>query len=59
MVSALFQDFKIFPFTIKDNIQTCREISDKNICSIIDEIGLNDKIDGCRLGINTICSRMF
>ncbi len=59
MFSALFQDFKIFPFTIKDNIQTCREISDKNICSIIDEIGLNDKIDACRLGINTICSRAF
>lgn len=61
MFSAVFQDYHLFPFSIKENItfEKCNETDDKEVEKILVEVGLKDKVDNCKNGIHTGLSKQF
>ena len=54
VISAVFQDYRLFNFTIEENI-SCRESgADENrVNYLIDEVGMRDKIDTLPEGIHS------
>ncbi|HHU28304.1 TPA: ABC transporter ATP-binding protein [bacterium] len=58
-ISAVFQDYKLFDYSIKDNIITTNEEDDKKLNGIIDEVGLKDRISELKNGVNTNLNRNF
>lgn len=52
-MAVVFQDYRIFSFSILDNISSDKNIDENRINEIIDEVGLKEKIDELSLGINT------
>lgn len=56
-ISTLFQDFKIFPFSIRDNLQISDNTNTESLEKTIEKIGLKAKIDSCKYGIDTMCYR--
>lgn len=59
--SAVFQDFKLFSFSIKDNIvlDNKNNISDETIAKLLYEVGLDNKINSLPNGINTSIYKEF
>ena len=55
-ISAVFQDYKLFNFTIAENI-SCKETNTKEdeakILRLIDEVGMKEKVDELKNGINS------
>lgn len=53
-ISAVFQDFKLFNFSIEENVSCMPEGADINeVNRLIDEVGLRDKIDELPEGISS------
>ncbi len=54
VISAVFQDYKLFNFTIEENI-SCREsgADEKRVNYLIDEVGMREKIDTLPEGIHS------
>lgn len=52
-ISCVFQDFKLFSYSIKDNIVGNHEATDEEIEKIITAVGLTDKIKELPQGIHT------
>ena len=54
VISAVFQDYKLFNFTIEENI-SCREsgADEKRVNCLIDEVGMREKIDTLPEGIHS------
>ena len=57
-IGSVFQDYKIYAFSIKDNI-TMKEKADVDIESIINKAGLKTKIQSLKQGVNTNMSKLF
>lgn len=55
-ISAVFQDYKLFNFTIAENV-SCKETNtpedEEKILRLIDEVGMKDKIAELKNGINS------
>ncbi|MGN0167822.1 MAG: ABC transporter ATP-binding protein [Acetatifactor sp.] len=53
-ISAVFQDYRLFNFTIAENI-SCREAGadEQKINRLIDEVGMREKADSLKEGINS------
>lgn len=51
-IAAVFQDYRLFNFTIAENI-SCRQqqVDESRINHLIDEVGLRDKVDSLQNGI--------
>ncbi len=60
-VAAVFQDFNLLNFSIKENIiaDNPDKVSDEMIQPLIDEVGLRDKIESLPLGIHTPVFRYY
>jgi len=52
-ISVLFQDFTIYPFTIKDNIALGKDIDCEQVENALKKVGMIDKINGLPLGLDT------
>lgn len=59
--STVFQDYKIFQFKIKENINALDESldSERKINEAINKVGLYKKISGLKEGINTYIGQIF
>ena len=58
-IAIIFQDYKLFAFTIGENI-TCEEYSeDKNIMELIEEVGLKEKINSLPKGLNSLMGKSY
>lgn len=59
-IAAVFQDFKLFAFSIDENI-TCKEIdSDKErIMELIEEVGLKQKIEELPNGLSSLFGKAY
>ncbi len=45
-ISAVFQDFRLFPFTIRENLDpTASAVSEQPICSVLEQVGLWREIE--------------
>jgi len=53
LFSAVFQDFHLYSFSIKENVAMSNRASDEKIDRILRKVGLGDKIYGLNNGINT------
>lgn len=55
-ISAVFQDYKLFNFTIAENV-SCKETNtpedEEKILRLIDEVGMKDKVSELKNGINS------
>ncbi|MEG1981459.1 MAG: ABC transporter ATP-binding protein, partial [Clostridia bacterium] len=58
LISAVFQDYKILAFSLKENIATCN-YNDDNICDVLKKVGLNEKVKQLVNGIETNLSKEF
>ena len=56
-VSAVFQDFSIMPFTIKENIIGNKDYKKEKIDEILKELGLDRKIDDLEYGLDTYMNK--
>lgn len=62
MLSAVFQDFSTFAFTIKENITLAKEEgadTDQKVNNAIAQVGLKDKLDALPKGIHTYIGTVF
>ncbi|MCC8111649.1 MAG: ABC transporter ATP-binding protein/permease [Ruminococcus sp.] len=59
--SAVFQDYKLFSFSIRDNIalNQGKSISNHRIMQLLQKVGLSEKIDKLPQGIDTIVYKEF
>lgn len=61
MISVVFQDFKLFAYSIKENItfENSTNVSDDIIEKIIEKVGLDKKISKLKNGIHTNVYKYF
>lgn len=61
LLGVVFQDFKIFSFTLKENLafEMARDISDKEILNILENVELGDRIAEMEKGIYTYLFRNY
>ena len=63
MFSTVFQDFKLFAFTIKDNVSAMpnedQENIDEKVNNALSSVGLADKIKSLPKGINTYIEQIY
>ncbi len=59
ILSVVFQDFKLFSFSIKDNIILSGEESDEEVMRQCKLVGLDEKIQSLEKGLNTILFKDF
>lgn len=59
LFSPVFQDFKLFAFSVRDNITLTEECSDEQIASLIHQVGLADKINSLEKGADTLLFKSF
>ncbi len=54
MFSVVFQDFKLFSYSIKENIMSSFEGDEKKVMHSIKQAGIKERIDSMEKGIDTI-----
>ncbi|MBD5117489.1 MAG: ABC transporter ATP-binding protein [Ruminococcaceae bacterium] len=57
--SPVFQDFKLFAFSVEDNITLDTKHDEKEVDSIIEQVGLKDKMDSLEKGKSTLLYKAF
>ena len=58
-IAVIFQDYKLFAFTVGENI-TCEEYSeDESIMELIEEVGLEEKINSLPNGLNSLIGKSY
>lgn len=55
--SAVFQDFNIYPLTVRENIVCQEQAEDSMIFSVLDELHMTEKIKKLPNGLNTVASK--
>lgn len=59
LFSPVFQDFKLFSFTIKENIALNEPCTDEELNNIIEQVGLSEKIASLEKGTETNLFKAF
>ena len=59
LLAVVFQDYKLFSFTIKENVDFGKEKDDKIIIQKLNQIGLQDKLDSLPKGVYTNIYKNF
>ena len=59
LFSPVFQDFKLFGFSIRDNITLEAPCEEAKLQSLLTQIGLRDKVDSLENGVDTILFKFF
>lgn len=53
LISSVFQDYKLFAFTIKENMDCAREKEDEEVWKALERAGVKDKIRSLPEGLNS------
>lgn len=53
LISIVFQDIRIFPFNIKENISFSHASDDNKLKNVLEQSGLKEKIEGLENGLET------
>ena len=59
LLSVVFQDFRLFAFSVKDNVILNRALDGEQLDAAIYKSGLSKKISGLENGIDTVVSKEF
>ncbi len=57
--SAAFQDFKIFAYTIRENVTALQDVEDATVLAAIERIGLQEKLNRLEKGLDTYLYRIY
>ena len=59
--STVFQDYKLFSFRVCDNVSALDESegAERNVNIAVEKVGLNNKVDTLKYGINTFINHIF
>lgn len=57
--SPVFQDFKLFAFTVRENIALESGCGEKELDTLIEQVGLQDKMSALEKGTDTILFKAF
>ena len=57
--SPVFQDFKLFAFTVKENIALDSDCAENELSTLIEQVGLQEKITALENGTDTILFKAF
>ncbi len=57
--APVFQDFKLFAFSVKDNIALDSECEDKELEALTEQVGLKDKLSTLEKGTSTVLFKTF
>lgn len=59
LFSTVFQDYKLFSFTIKENITALSEEDSARLTNVIAEVGLDQKLASLRKGVDTYLDKLY
>lgn len=59
LFSPVFQDFKLFGFSIRDNVTLDSVCSDEEMEGLMNQVGLSDKISSLKNGTDTLLFKAF
>lgn len=59
LFSPVFQDFKLFSLSMKDNIVMDSDYSDDEVARLIGQVGLEDKVSSLENGVETMLFKAF
>lgn len=59
LFAPVFQDFRLFAFSIRDNVSACRGISDEELSALLEKVGLADKVSALEKGADTLLFKPF
>ena len=59
LFAPVFQDFRLFAFSIRDNVSACRGISDEELSALLEKVGLADKVSALEMGADTLLFKPF
>lgn len=60
LFSTVFQDYKIYNFSIAENITLCdRKSEEEDILPLLEKCGMYSEVSGLKSGINTVVGREF
>lgn len=59
MLSAVFQDYRIFAFSLKENIRMSQGAADDRLSKVISESGLEERVGTLPQGVDTYISKEF
>ncbi|RKI42297.1 hypothetical protein D7V96_07340 [bacterium D16-59] len=59
LLAVVFQDYKLFSFSIKENLDFGKESDDKTIVNELTQVGLKSKLDSLSNGIYTNLHKNF
>lgn len=59
LFSTVFQDFKIYAFTIKDNITMFKNAEESKLNEILEQIGMREKIQAQKYGLETFIYKVY
>lgn len=57
--SAVFQDFRTFAFTVRENISALQDVEEAEVLSAVERIGLREKINRLGKGLDTYLYRLW
>ncbi|MBQ2955933.1 MAG: ABC transporter ATP-binding protein [Clostridia bacterium] len=57
--STVFQDLRLFDFSLRDNLCMGRDIGDGELMRVLDQVGLREKTEGLPKGLDTHIGRTF
>jgi len=58
-ITAVFQDYKLFAFSIEENITGNQMIHDQQVTKIIEQVGLKDKISRLPNGLSSMVGKAY
>lgn len=59
VLGVVFQDYNIFPFTVRENVALDVQINDKRVNECLKSIGLSEKVEKLSCGLNTMIYKIF
>ena len=59
LFAPVFQDFRLFAFSIRDNIAVSGSISDEELNGLLEKVGLADKVNSLEKGADTMLFKPF
>lgn len=59
LFSTVFQDYKLFSFTIKDNITSMTDVEPTKLTRVVAEVGLEQKLSSLKKGVDTYLDKLY
>lgn len=59
LFAPVFQDFRLFAFSIRDNVAACGSVSDEELSELLEKVGLSEMVGSLEKGADTILFKPF